>query len=324
MPDPVKTVAEAPEKAPVQDEAVDQVSDAEVDALAADAQDAETSDAAEDSSPSEKTDDGSELSEKAKDAIESAGEEDADDLSEFDAPVEKTKDNVQKRIDQLTAQIKELKAENDKLKTPEEKKSSDKPQYTEAQLKAALKKAFDEGDHELAMEIFDYKVGKAQEDLIKMYNDERNKAVEGQKAVVTEWNKVCNDYSKVWADDDGKEIYPNAKNELSLGSESSLLYRLALKMYTESRDENGRLIYNTQGGQRQAVADAVTQILRKRRTSADPAKKVMERKLAKAKRKASIPSTSSTEGGDTAKLRSSGDKLQDYLSERKKFLNERK
>jgi hypothetical protein len=157
-----------------------------------------------------------------------------------------------------------------------------------------------------------------------MYEGEKSRVTKSQQAVQQEWQKVCNDYGRSWDAGDGKEVYQGAKTELTLQDESSLLYRLALKMYYEAKDEDGRPIYHYQGGQRQAVADALNQILRKRKLSPnDSEKKKLERSLAKAKRKGSVPSSSSSDG-ESKKLKSSGDSLAEYLAERKKYLGERK
>ena len=87
-------------------------------------------------------------------------------------------------------------------------------------------------------------------------------------------------------------------------------------MYKNSVDEEGNPIYFYQGGQRQAVADALNRILKKRRLTNDPEKRKLERSLAKAKRKGSIASTSSSDGTAT-KMKSAGDSLADYIAERK-------
>ena len=279
----------------------------------------ETSEASEDSSTStEKTDDAVANAVKAAEA-----EELDDDIEQFMKPKEDDKTNVQKRIDQLTAQIKELRNENSKLKVPEGEK---KPvRYSEDQLKGALKKAFDEGDHELAWEVMKEQNKYAQEDLINMYEGEKNKVVTQHQATIQEWNRVCHDYNNAWATDDGKELYQGASQELNVGNGNSLLYKLAMKFYNETVDENGQPIYHSRpGGQRMAVADALNAILKKRRIAPNELKtKRLERSLAKAKRKATTPSTSSSDGDVPRKMKSTGDSLADYVAERRAFRNER-
>lgn len=313
MPDVQEGVSVAPPiKATVADEAVDTSIDTEAVADAVEAAEAETSDAAvESSTTEEKTDEVVVPDEK---------EPEEDLLSEFTKPTEAKKDNVQKRIDQLTAQLKELKAENEKLKVPTNEPS--KPvKYTDDQLKAALRKATDEGDSDLQWEIMKYMKEQSKQELIDMYTEEKNSVMNARKSIDHEWSRVVNDYGKAWDDGSGKEIYEGAKDELNL-FDGSLLYRLAQDMYKNSVDENGNSIYFYQGGQRQAVADALNRILKKRRLGSDPEKRKLERSLAKAKRKGSIASTSSSDGQAT-RVKSTGDSLADYVAERKKFKNER-
>jgi hypothetical protein len=315
MPDPKAQVAEAPEiKATEIDEtAVDTATDVETTEPIA--EEAEPSDAAAEPSPQQKID-------EAVAQVDKEAEGEVDAVDEFLPSEDKKKDNVQRRIDQLTAQLKEAKSEVAKLR---DNKPVDKaPEYSDAQLKAALKKAFDEGDHELAWEIIDYRNKKTEKNLIDMYENVQKENAQKQQAVVGEWNKVCNDYSKAWQDDSGSELYPGASKELSLGSESSLLYRLAMKFYRETVDDDGRPIYQVSGGQRMAVADAMAAILKKRKLSGqDNEKKRLERSLAKAKRKTATPSSASIDADAPRRPRGESDKLADYMSERRKFLNER-
>ena len=73
-----------------------------------------------------------------------------------------------------------------------------------------------------------------------------------------------------------------------------------------------------------AVADAMNAILKKRKLSPNQGKtKQLERSLAKAKRKASTPSSSSTEA-EAPRKKSGGSSLSDYMSERREFLNKRR
>lgn len=275
------------------------------------------SDTTEESSTSEEAD-------LVAEAVKAAEEDTSDDdVEQFMKPKDDgKKDNVQKRIDQLTAQIKELRNENSKLKAPEQ--NAQPKRYTDEQLKGALKKAFDEGDHELAWEVMKEQNKYAQEDLIKMYEGEKQKAMSGVQAINQEWNKVVRDYSQAWATDDGKELYQGASQELNVSNGNSLLYKLAMKFYHETVDEDGNPVYHTQGGQRMAVADALAAILKKRRIAPNELKtKKLERSLAKAKRKATTPATSSSDGELPRRAKSTGDTLADYMAERRKFRNER-
>ena len=276
----------------------------------------------------EAVDDGQEVTSEASaeetstaEISDDEGESESDDagLEEFlgDEPKEHKKDNVQRRIDQLTAQLKELKAQNAQL---QQAKTPDKtPEYTDAQLKSALKKALDEGDSELAWEVMEYKNEKTKRDLIKAYEQEKAQAT----SVINDWQKVTNDYSRVWQDDGGKEIYPGARQELNLMSEGSALYKLALKLY-HTTDEDGMPRYAGPGAQRQAVAEALAMILRKRGAGAGDKKK-LERALAKEKRKKSLATGGAMKPEKSMPKRpmNEQERLADYLEERRKFRNER-
>lgn len=250
-------------------------------------------------------------------------EESSDELEEFIPKEEgQKKDNVQRRIDQLTAELKSIKEENSRLKTTES--AGKEPEYTESQLKTALKQAFDDGDANLAWEIIDYRVKKSEKDLISKYEKVETSKRDYVRQVNQEWEQVKSDYSKIWEDEDGNELYSGAKNDLDLGESSSLLYRLALEFYN-MRNSTGEAIYNKSGGQRMAVSDAIAAILRKKKISPqDKGKKQLERALAKEKRKKSLSgSTSLKEETQTRKPQNASEKLADYIAERKKFQQER-
>lgn len=270
----------------------------------------ETSDSSDESSASEKTDEAEEA-----DEVEESQDELKDILKESKS---KGQDNVQKRIDQLTAQLKELKAENQKLqgKEPTDKE----PVYTDAQLKSAMKKALEEGDSDLIWDIMDYRTKQVEKSLVTRYENEKKTAEERYKAINNEWQKVTMDYSRVWEDEKGREIYAGAKKDLDITNENSLLYKLAAELYT-SVDEDGQRQYNTQGGQKAAVADALSAILRRKKLSpVDSEKKRLQRTLAKEKRKRSLSGLGSSEAEAHTQKRplSEADKLAEYIAERKK------
>lgn len=277
---------------------------------AVDAQEEETSDSS--------ADDNASGAEKADGDGEEDGDGDASDLDEFiGKSSEKKKDNVQKRIDQLTAQLKELKTENLNLKKTSEP-TSKTPEYTDAQLKAALRKGVEEGDPDLVWEVMEYKTEKAKRDLINQYEQEKSSS----RSVVQEWNKVCNDYSLVWKDDSGKEIYPGARHELNIANERSTLYQLAARLM-QSTDDDGQPRYAGPGAQRQAVAEAMALILRKRGEGSTDKRK-LERALAKEKRKKALISGGSMNAEKSVRRNASEqDVLAEYIAERKKFRQER-
>lgn len=270
----------------------------------------ETSDASEESSTQEKTDDEGE---------EEVGEAESEEETELQKILKdgKGKDNVQRRIDQLTAQLKELKAENQKLQSKEP--ASKDPVYTEGQLKAAMKKAVEEGDADLIWDIIDYKSKQTERDLVKRYEDEKRTTSESYQKINNEWQKVTMDYSRVWEDEKGREIYPGAKRDLDITSEKSLLYQLAADYYN-STDDDGSRSYAGQGGQKAAVADALSAILRRKKISpVDNDKKKLERQLAKAKRQKALAGAGSSEAESPAsrgRPQTEADKLAEYIAER--------
>jgi len=232
------------------------------------------------------------------------------------------KDNVQKRIDQLTARLKSLEEENTQLKGQKAPETQDK-EYTEPQLRAAMKKAIEDGDADLIFEIMDYRVKKSEKDLVKRYQDAEKQRLESVNRINQEWEKVRVDYSNAWKGDDDKEIYPGAKGDLDIMSGESVLYRVAKDLYNQ-RDEQGNYIYRVPGGQRMAVADALAAILRHRKTQPQDGKvKKLERTLAKEKRKKSLAGAGSMEEEVTPKAKSSQETLAEVIAERKKFQAER-
>lgn len=277
----------------------------------------ESSESSEESSTSENTD---ESSEEEAGAESEEGEE-----SELDKILKdgKKEDNVQKRINQLTAQLKELKAENQKLQS---KEPSKEPVYTEGQLKAAMKKAVEEGDADLIWDIIDYKSKQTEKDLVKRYEEEKRTTTEQYQKINNEWQKVTMDYSRVWEDEKGREIYPGAKRDLDITSEKSLLYQLATEYY-HTVDDDGSRPYSSQGGQKAAVADALSAILRRKKISpVDNDKKKLERQLAKAKRQKALAGAGSSEGESPAskgRPKSDADALAEYIAERNEHRNKR-
>jgi len=231
------------------------------------------------------------------------------------------KDNVQKRIDQLTARLKSLEEENTQLKG--QKPESKETEYTEPQLRAAMKKAVEDGDADLIFEIVDYRVKKSEKDLVKRYQDAEKQRIEATNRINQEWEKVRIDYSNAWQDEGNKEIYPGAQKDLDITSGDSTLYRVARDLYNQ-RDEQGNYIYRVPGGQRMAVADALAAILRHRKLQPQSGKvKQLERTLAKEKRKKSLAGSGSMEEEVLPRAKSSQETLAEVIAERKKYQAER-
>lgn len=228
------------------------------------------------------------------------------------------KDPMQKRIDQLVARAKSaeerLQAAEAKLETPK----SDKQEFTKTQLKTAMKKAWEDGDPDLMMDIMDYRVEQVKTSLRKEYEDEQKKYVEQAKSRNNEWTNVVESYGYLSAPDE-PEIYEGARTELDLKNAQSLLYQVATYFFNNP-DEKTRQYYQQPGGQKLAVADALTQILRKRRGLApkDKEKDKLKRALAKEKRKKSLSGGSPGKETDTTPKRpkSAKESMDEYMRER--------
>lgn len=279
-----------------------------------------------------------ELSDEAKELIESTsdkakaepnkdGEEvKTDDLNDFlEEPQEKEeKSNVQKRIDKLTARLHAQEEELASLKTnkaPDENKTIE---YTDMQLEVAMKKAFDDGDSKLVLEIINYKTEKAKRDLVNQYTEVEKKNSQVTTVTQQEWNNVVQTYSK-YGESNSPEFYPNSRADLNLQSNDTLLYKVAMTLYY-NEDPSVSARYKQPGGQALAVADAFNRILSKKATAVvDTQKKLLEKKLMKEKRKKSVAGSGQSVDDSSApsKPMTESERLADYISERKKYQFER-
>lgn len=260
---------------------------------------------------------------KAEDA---SATDSADELKDFlpEVDSEEEKSNVQKRIDKLTAQLKQLKEENEELKNtvaPEGEKK--KARYTPEQLKGAVSKAIAEQDADLLFDVMQYAVETAKEDLRNEYTGELTKEQEVKKAIAQEWNDVLKRYDYL-ASPNQPELYQGARKDLDLKNPKSLLFRLASELYTNPQTAQE---YRYKGGQRQAVADALTQILRKKTNPSESGEaQKLKKQLDKERMKNSF-STTDAEGEATdlggGEPQSHQDKLAKFIAEKKKYHNER-
>ena len=252
------------------------------------------------------------------------GEEDSG-LDEVDELIQETskKDNVQKRIDALTAKIKTLEEENITLKNVDLINKGKDPEYTDAQLRVAYKKAFDEGDAALADEIQSYREKRLEERLIKKYEEAEKSKVEQVNRVQQEWGTVVNDFSYL-ADQNEPEYYRGSHLDLNLKDPNSLLYKVALALYGID-DPHLRKVYQSPGGQRLAVADALARILRKKGNSPqDGEKKKLKRQLTREKMKHSLSGSNALDVEKTSKKpKSDKEEYDSYIEERKKFRQDR-
>lgn len=260
-----------------------------------------------------------EASDEAK-SSEAKTTDDEEDITE----IIKRKSGSQKRIDKLTAQNKELVERLDKLEAsrPEEGKKT----YTDAQLRAALKKGLEEQDHDLIADIIDYRVNSVKDSIRKEYKDEQKAIANKQKAVTKEWKDTVDTYTYL-SDPKKAEIYPGSHDELNIGNNSSYLIKEAMKLYN-SVDVDLFELYHQPGGQARAVTDALATIIQ-RRGGIKPTNKEadrLEKKLAKEKRKNSLaaPETEKSEEETPTKPLTDKERVDSVINERKTTLRKRR
>jgi len=237
-----------------------------------------------------------------------------DDISEFLPQVDKTEQNVgmQKRIDKLTAKLREAEEERDALKQEVVKKpaeSGSKPKYTKEQLKGAMAKAIAEQDHELMMDIQEYMVEQAKEELRNEYLGEKTQVVRQNEEAVREWQEVVKLYghfgqSKV-------EVFPGSSKELNILDPKSKLRLLSEKLWEDPK-------YRYFGGRKAAMTDALAIIMQKRTNTSDSPESIrLKKQLEREKMKNSPVSGDSERGGsETSTGGQSKDKLTSYFEER--------
>jgi hypothetical protein len=255
-----------------------------------------------------------------------AAEEGEEEISSFLEGAEK-KSGEQKRIDKLTAEKYALKAELEAVKnaksSKDESSSDDSKEYSEAQLSAAMKKAMDEGDHELMMEIIKYSNEKTKKDLIKQYKEQENKRAESAKQAQREWKQVVDSYSYL-SDKNEPELYKDSHKELNINDRGSTLFKLADALYSSKEDEERFQLYHRPGGQALAVGDAFKLILKKRLAMNNDTKvngKRIKQSLVKERRKKSLTATDDVIKDDTVvkskKPLTDKERLDEYITSRK-------
>lgn len=245
-------------------------------------------------------------------------DDELDDILRDTPKTEEDKSKVQIRIDKLSAELKAAKEELASVRAQKEQekpKDPNAPRYSEAQLKSALKKALEEGDADLAWDIMEERNKIVEQKLIKMYQDEKKAGSEAARKINEEWIDIKSQNIR-YVDPKMPEIFPGSREVLNLDDDQSMLYRAAKKLY-------GDIYHSQPGGQRLAVADAMTRILARYMSKGDKTKKI-ERQLLKEKRKKSIPGEGSLEADEkVSKPSSNADILDDVLSERRRFRSER-
>jgi len=230
--------------------------------------------------------------------------------------------NAQKRIDKLTAELKVLRAEKEAKVAEEATKSGRVPKYSDEQLKTALKKAWEEGDANLAWDIMDHMRKQTKQELIDMYEGEKNSYVEKEKRINAEWQETVDIYAK-YADTKVPEIWPNSHKDLDLKNGTSMLYQIAYALYFNKIPEKAAYYQNTPGGQKLAVADALAYLMRtKAGKQTDTKVKKLTKQLTKERMKKS-PVSGVPSGEKKAPPSSEPERLEDYINERKQYQIER-
>lgn len=273
----------------------------------------------------EATGDGQEISDEAQeivDATKPGVSKEVEEINEVDEilrtpETDKEKSHVQRRIDELTREKKEL--EERLSKVEKEQTTGKQPEYTPQQLKTALKKALDDGDADLAWEIIEYKNKQTEDRLIKMYEGEKTKGSQEAQRMKSEWNETVGAYAR-YSEEKFPEIYTGSRKDLDLKDSSSLLYQVALALYS-----NNDYYKETPGGQKLAVADALTQIIAKKAGKGiTSTTKKLERKLIKEKMKnAPVSGSSGEEEKPAPRRKNESERLAEVIAERKQYLDER-
>ena len=246
--------------------------------------------------------------------------EKADELQEFlSEEPEEDKSNLtpgaQRRIDRLTA---EKRALEEKLAARGPTTTDDTPKYTESQLTNAVNKGIQDGDAQLIMDVFNYKLKQQEKSLEDRYKGEQTRLQQQAVQAQGEWAQVVKDYSYL-SDKEQPEIYEGSRRDFSLASSSSLLYRLAISLYNNPENNS---VYRVTGGQRRAVSDALALILKRKRGSKgkdSKETKILKKRLAKAKRKTSLGTgvKPGAESEGTPRTLTDNERLASYIQERK-------
>ena len=278
-----------------------------------------------------------EATEEVSDAVEEAvkeitpGEEEPveDNLSEIDKIIKESEGeeknevtpNVQKRFDKLTAQIKALEAE--KAQRAAEAPRGER-KYTNDQLKGALKVAMENGDSNLTWDIMQEINKNTKAELIEMYENEKKSYSDREVKINAEWKETVDAYSK-YADTKVPEIWPNSHKDLDLKNGVGMLYQIAMRLYNNPDPEKSAYYKNQPGGQKLAVADALTYLMRTKAGKQTNTKvKKLENKLTKERMKKSpVSGGPSGENKTSSKPLSAEDTLAEVIAERKQYQEER-
>jgi hypothetical protein len=256
---------------------------------------------------------------------------------------DKVKEKIQKRIDKEVAKRKtaeeeaaELRAENERLKAqikPEPKSEADaKREPTDAEVRAALIKAKQEGDTEFEVQILEFMAErKAKAERLaaeKAYEENQKKQSEDAQRLQSDWNGLVLDY--IVRDDKGAEVKSHA---LNLNNQNSLLYKTALALFNDKELRASH--YNDPNkvtAFRRAVGDAYREISQNNLHVKDDPKKVVpdsgdelipSKPVRRNVAQLAEPGSETSEEPVPVKILSDTDKVIDEIKNRRKFIEER-
>lgn len=250
-------------------------------------------------------------------------EQTADEVDRILKEAEAETPNVQKRIDALTAKVKALEAENAKLAKGEKAQTEEKV-YTQEELAHAMMKAVEENNPALMRDVIAEIQSGVEKKLLKMYTEEKESGKKASEAIQTEWNETVESF-KPYTDPKKAPLWPNSHKDLDLTSPTSLLYQVAMALYW-SKDEAKATHYRGQpGGQKLAVADALTYLLRTKAGKVTDSKvQGLKTQLTKERMKKSpVSGGPGAEKKGPAKPKTGADTLAEVIAERKQFQEER-
>jgi len=251
-------------------------------------------------------------------------------------------DNIQKRIDTLTARRKEAEekatesenrairleerirlAEEGRLTKPTDGKEKEKlPEYSDEQIRRAMKTFMDEGDTDGILDIMDHKVKKMETNLRSEYEAEQKKVTEVQAKSNEEWKSVVKDFSPGSYNDPMFDDDP----DFDITSKESLIFQVAEAF---SKDTDVMKNYQGSGWMKRIVNDAFVEILKQKMSGSskdkteEPKDKGLKSRLAKEQRKNSLAEGTPSLGESEEKPQSNQSLLDEALSERKSYKDKR-
>jgi len=257
--------------------------------------------------------------------IDSIIDEIDNDTSEPEEESDKST-NVQKRIDELTAAKKTAEEKLEQamklIETPKPEKEVKKDdRISDKELTVAIKDFIEEGDADGIMQVINYKLKLQDEDLTTKYRKEQQEVTSQVARKQQEWASVIKDFSSEAYEQEALQSNP----DFNIQDKNSKLYKLADELFTKNKSE-----YSVEGGMRKAVEKAfqklVLGLLSSKKKAKTSSKEVegLQNRLSKEQRKNTVGEGASSI--TDAKIPGSTKKksnLEEVLSERSKFKNER-